>query len=183
MRLEPLKTTYKDVSNRKIDFVGKTKTTAKPNKETIELPLLITKAQTTPLLGLDWMQRLEINLSANHDAIKVHNIKLDDTERSIIKLLNDFKDLLYNNKEITNLSVKVKLKPGAQIIQQKGRPIPIHLHNQVEQELKRLTKHGEHLATKLDFDYAYGKIKLVENTKTCVYLPLQEATSQSTTIS
>ena len=98
MRLEPLKTTYKDVSNRKIDFVGKTKTTAKTNKETIELPLLITKAQTTPLFGLDWMQRLEINLSANDDAIKVHNIKLDNTERSIIKLLNDFKDFSTTTK-------------------------------------------------------------------------------------
>ena len=34
------------------------------------------------------------------------------------------------------------MKAGAQIIQQKGRPIPIHLHDQVAQELKRLIKHG-----------------------------------------
>ena len=31
---------------------------------------------------------------------------------------------------------------------------------------------GEVSATTLDFDYAYGQIKLDEDTKTCVYLPL-----------
>ena len=209
----------------------------KTNKETMELPLLITKAQTAPLMGLDWMQRLKINLNSNNDAIQIHNINLDNTERKIIKLQNDFKDLFYNNKEIKNLSVKINLKTGAQIIQQKGRPIPIHLQDQVEQELKRLIKHGyvekateitencfvspavitvkkdklikialdsrklneitvkrkaqmpnmeelisrisrkisegedgEILATKLDFDYAYGQIKLDDDTKNlCIF--------------
>ena len=61
--LEPLKTTYKDVNNQKIDFVGQTKATVKTNIETIELTLLITKAQTAPPMGLDWMQRLKISLS------------------------------------------------------------------------------------------------------------------------
>ena len=140
--IEPLKTTYKDVNNQKISFTGQTKAMVKTNKETMELPLLITKAQTAPLMGLDWMLRLKLNLNSNNDAIQTHNIILDNTERKIIKLQNDFKDLFYNNKEIKNLSVKMNLKTGAQIIQQKGRPIPIHLQDQVEQELKRLIKHG-----------------------------------------
>ena len=93
-------------------------------------------------MGLDWMQRLKINLNSSNDAIQIHNISLDNTERKIIKLQNDFKDLFYNNKEIKNLSVKTNLKTGAQITQQKGRSIPIHLQDQVAQELKRLIKHG-----------------------------------------
>ena len=209
----------------------------KTNKETMELPLLITKAQTALLMGLDWMQRLKINLNSNNDAIQIHNINLDNTERKIIKLQNDFKYLFYNNKEIKNLSVRINLKTGAQIIQQKGRPIPIHLQDQVAQELKRLINHGyvekateikencfvspavitvkkyksikialdsrklneitvkrkaqrpnmeelisrisrkisegedgEVLATELDFDYAYGQIKLDDNTKSlCIF--------------
>ena len=32
-------------------------------------------------------------------------------------------------------------------------------------------KEGEILATKVDFDYAYGQIKLGENTKSFVYSP------------
>ena len=93
-------------------------------------------------MGLDWMQRLKINLSSNDEAIQIHNIKLDNMDKKITKLQNDFKDLFYNNKEIKNLSVKTQLKEGAQIIQQKGRPIPIHLQDQVALELKRLFKHG-----------------------------------------
>ena len=140
--IEPLKTTYKVVNNQKISFTGQTKAMVKTNKETMELPLIVTKAQTAPLMGLDWMQRLKINLNSNNGAIQIHNIILDNTERKIIKLQNDFKDSFYNNKEIKNLSVKINLKTGAQIKQQKGRPIPIHLQNQVAQELKRLIKHG-----------------------------------------
>ena len=235
--IKPLKTTYKDVNNQRIEFTGQTNALVKTNKETIELPLLITKAKTSPLMGLDWMQRLKINLSSNNEAIQIHNIKLDNMDKKRIKLQNDFKDLFYNNKEIKNLSVKIQLKEGAQTIQQKGRPIPIHLQDQVALELKRLIKHGylerateitedcfvspavitvkkdksikiaqdsrklnevtikrkaqmpnmeeltsrisrkisegkegEILATKLDFDYAYGQIKLDENTKNlCIF--------------
>ena len=118
--IEPLKTTYKDVNNQKIDFTGQTKAMVKTNKKTMELPLISTEAQTAALMGLDWMQRLKNNLSSNSDAIQLHNINLDNTESKIIKLQNDFKDLFYNNKEIKNLSVKINLKVGAQILQQKG---------------------------------------------------------------
>ena len=80
--IEPLKPSYKDANNRKIDFTGQTKAMVKTNKETMELPLLITKAQTAPLMGLDWMQQLKINLSSNIDAIQIHNMNLDSTEKS-----------------------------------------------------------------------------------------------------
>ena len=235
--IKPLKTTYKDVNNQRIEFTGQTNALVKTNKETIELPLLIAKTKTSLLMGLDWMQRLKISLSSNSEASQIHNIKLENTDKKIIKLQNDFKDLFYNNKEIKNLSVKVQLKEGAQIIQQKERPIPIHLKDQVALDLKRLMKHGylerateitedcfvspavitvkkdksikialdsrklnevtikrkaqmpnmeelislisrmisegkegEILATKLDFDYAYGQIKLDENTKKPLYI-------------
>ena len=60
-----------------------------------------------------------------------------------MKLQNDFKDLFYNTKKIKkNLSVKINLKAGAEIKQQKRRPIPVLLQDQVAQELKRLIKHG-----------------------------------------
>ena len=221
---------------QRIEFTRQTNALVKTNEKTIELLLLITKTKTSPLMGLDWMQRLKINLSSNNEAIRIHNIKLGNMDKKIMKLQNVFKDLIYNNKEIKNLSVKEQLKEGAQIIQQKRRPIPIHTQDQVALELKRLIKHGyleratemtedcfvspavitvkkdkllkialdsrklnevtikrktqmpnmeelisgksrkisegkegEILATKLDFDYAYGQIKLDENTKTSVF--------------
>ena len=98
--MKPLNATYKDVNNQKIEFTGQTNALVKTNKETIELPLLITKTKTSPLMGLDWMQRLKITLSSNNEAIQIHFKKLDNMDKKMIKLQNDFQDLFYNNKEI-----------------------------------------------------------------------------------
>ena len=62
-------------------------------QKTMEPPLLITKAQTAPLMGLDRMQRLKLNLNSNNDAIQIHNINFDSTERKIIERQNDFKEI------------------------------------------------------------------------------------------
>ena len=40
--IKPLKTTYKDINKKKIEFTGQTNALGKTNKTTIELPLLIT---------------------------------------------------------------------------------------------------------------------------------------------
>ena len=40
------------------------------------------------------------------------------------------------------MEVKIDLKEDAKIIQQKGRPVPLHLQNQVAEEIKRLMKNG-----------------------------------------
>ena len=140
--VEELKTNYKDVNDNKIDFLGQTKALVKTNSTTLQLPLLITKTNITPLMGLDWMKRLGITVNTTTDDIKIHNIKMDETEKKILKLKNEFKDLFYNNTEIKDLEVKIDLKEDAKIIQQKVRPVPIHLQNQVAEEMKRLIKNG-----------------------------------------
>ena len=55
---------------------------------------------------------------------------MDEPEKKIIKSKNEFKKF-YDNKKIKDLVVKVNLKEDTNIIQQKGRPIPIHLQDQV----------------------------------------------------
>ena len=139
----------KDV-NDKIEFLGQTKAMVRTNITTLQLRLLITKANITPLMGLDWLKRLGISLNATTGSIKIHNIKLDDTEK-ILKLKNEFKDLFYNSTEMT---VKINLKKDTIITQQKGRPIPIHLQDQVEDEIRRLIKNGYlERATEITEDY------------------------------
>ena len=79
-------------------------------------------------------------MSSNNKAIQIHILKLDNPEKSIIKLQNKFKDFVYMNKDIQNLSVKTNLKVGAQILQ-KGRPMPIQHQDQVAQEVIRLIEY------------------------------------------
>ena len=234
--VEELKTNYKDVNDNRIDLLGQTKALVKTNSTTLQLPPLITKANITLLMGLDWMKQLGITLNTTTNDIKIHNIKMHETEKKILKLKNEYKDLFYNNTEIKDLEVKLDLKEDAKITQQKGRPVPIHLQNQVAEEIKRLIKNeylerateitedcfvspaditvkkdksikialdsrklneatikkaqmpnmeelisrisrkiteeqeGEIWITKLDFDYAYGQIKLNETTRNlCIF--------------
>ena len=47
-----------------------------------------------------------------------------------------------NNTELMGTVVRIDLKENANILQQKRRPIPIHLQDQVADELKRLIKNG-----------------------------------------
>ena len=67
---------------------------------------------------------------------------MDENHKRILKLKNEFKDLFDNNTKIKDTIVKINLKENANIIQQKGRLIPVHLQDQVAEKLKRLIKNG-----------------------------------------
>ena len=118
--VEPLVTTYREEKNQRIEYSGQTKAVVKTNKTT-ELPLLIPKATTSPLMGLDWMQRLGIQVNADNSEIQILKNKMDDTEKKIVQLKNGFKDLFYDNKEIKDLPVKIIIKEESQITQTKRK--------------------------------------------------------------
>ena len=59
-KVEKMNTHYKDVNDNKIEFIGQLNATVKTNTTSLQLPLLITKANITPLVGLDWMKGLKI---------------------------------------------------------------------------------------------------------------------------
>ena len=100
------------------------------------------------------MKRLGIHLNADNSEIQILNVKLDDTERKTAQLNIEFKSLFYNKTVIKDLSVKVNLKEGSQITQQKVRPISIHLQEQVAKELKRLIENVYmERATEITEDY------------------------------
>ena len=91
----------------------------KTNKETLKLSLLITMKTTTPLMGLDWMQRLGIPLNSNNSEVQIHNIQPGGIKEKVADLKNEVEDSFYNNDGIKDLSVKINLEEGAQFIQQK----------------------------------------------------------------
>ena len=80
-KVEKVETNYKDVNNNTIEFVGSTEAMVRTNNTTLQLSILITKANITPLMGLDWMKRLEISLNTTNENLKIHNIRMDDTEK------------------------------------------------------------------------------------------------------
>ena len=60
----------------------------------------------------------------------------------VTKLKTKFKKLFNENHTVYRLEVNIQLKKDAKLIQQKGRPIPIHLQQSVEKEIEKLIKQG-----------------------------------------
>ena len=90
--VEPLITTYKGVNNQKIEFIGQTKAMFKTNKETLKLPLLITRKTRTPLLGQDSMQRLGNHLNTNNSELQIQNIQRGGLKEKVAGLKNEVRD-------------------------------------------------------------------------------------------
>ena len=94
---------------------------------------------TQPLLGLDWLDKLEIGLQGNRNTNIIQNIIVD--ERST-KILDEFEDLFKTNHTIEGRTINIQLKEDVKPIQQKGSPVPIHFHNSVRHELEKLIEKG-----------------------------------------
>ena len=60
----------------------------------------------------------------------------------ITTLKRKFKKLFHENHTVKGLEMEIQLKEDARLIQQKGRPIPIHLQQSVEREITKLMKQG-----------------------------------------
>ena len=72
------------------------------------LPILITKNRNTQqLLGLDWLDKLEIGLQSNKNTYIIRNINVDKRSE---KILNDFEDSFKNNCTIEGLTIDIQLK-------------------------------------------------------------------------
>ena len=136
--VQPLRERYQDVNKNEIKFLGKVWVYIEYNSKQTKLPLLITKwTDITPLSGVNWFKQLPITINK----ISSDN-KTDPLETTTIHA--KFKKLFETNHTIMNTEVKIRKKTGCYAIQQKARPIPYHLQDDVKNELDRLIK-SEHL--------------------------------------
>ena len=144
--IQPLKERYQDVNKNEIKFLGKVCVKIEYNNTLTNLPLLITKrTDITSLLGVNWLKQLPIT---------VNGISLNkETNQSEAAIHTKFKKFETNNT-IKKTEVKIQIQPGCYPIQQKARPIPYHLQDEVKNDLDRLIKSGhlERLET-IEEDY------------------------------
>ena len=125
---------FVDVNKNQIKFQGEAMVEVKTEKTKTVLPILITeKKNTQPLLGLDWLDKLEIGLQGNLETNIIRNITASEKGEKIFK---EFENLFKNNHTIKDLTIDIQLKKDTKPIQQKGRPVPIHFQNIVKNELK-----------------------------------------------
>ena len=145
--VKPVSEDYWDVNDNKIHFEGETLANIKIDGKSKQLELLIITTQTHPLLGLNWMKELGLTLKPETLHESINNIGRPDQSNNridaeIATLKSKFHKLFTENHMVKNVEVDIQLKEGLKLIQQKGRPIPIHLQPAVEKEIEKLKKQG-----------------------------------------
>ena len=131
---------FVDVNKNPIKFKGETMVEVKTEKSKITLPILKTENKNTqPLLGLDWLDKLEIGLQGNTNTNIIRHIETDERRQ---KIVNEYEDLFKNNHTIKDLAIDLQLKKDTKPIQQKVRPVPIHFQKTVKKELEKLIESG-----------------------------------------
>ena len=104
------------------------------------LPILITENKhTQPLLGLDWLDKLEIGLQCSKKTNVIRHVEKDERRERII---HEYEDLFKNNHTIEDLTIDIQLKKDVKPIQQQGRPVPFHFQKIVREELEKLKEKG-----------------------------------------
>ena len=129
--LQKVEQIYTDVNKNKVEMDGKyTATVEKPNgPKKLELTVSASN-EFTPLVGLNWFDALEIEIRTNEKR-QIRTVKTESDE--IKKQMHEkFKKLFEENTTITDTTVKINLKPDTKPVQQKARPIPLHLQDAVK---------------------------------------------------
>ena len=130
---------FVDVNKNPIKFRGEAMVEVKTEKTQVTLPILITeKKNTQPLLGLDWLDKLEIGLQGSRETNIIRNISTNGKGERIFE---DFEKLFKTNHTIKD-TIEIQLKKDAKPIQQKIRPVPIHFQKIVKNELDKLIEKG-----------------------------------------
>ena len=113
---------FVDVNKNPIKFKGEVLVEVKTGKSEETLPILITESKNTqPLLGLEWLDKLEIGLQGSKKTNVIRHVEEDERQE---KIINEFEDLFKNNHTIKHLTIDIQLKKDVKPIQQKGGRSP-----------------------------------------------------------
>ena len=125
------------------------------------MEILITKRMDiTLLVGKYWMKKFRLTIG------RIQLTKNTQSEKG--RLFIKFPDLFEKNRTIKDTEINIELKPGHYPLKQKARLIPLHLQEDIGEELEKLIKAG-HLekVNNLDDDCFVSPVVItIKNNKT-----------------
>ena len=138
--LQTVEQIYTDVNRNRVELDGTCSVTVETPTGPKQLELIISKRNDfTPLVGLNWFDALKIEIRTNNNKEQIKTVQPEDVRKYMHE---KFKKLFEENTTIKDTKVKIQLKPDVKPVQQKARPIPLHLQDAVENEIQKLIKSG-----------------------------------------
>lgn len=127
-----------DYSSREIEIVGKADVMVKYEKQILELPLVIVSGDRKSLLGLNWIEKLKLNLP---ELLKETQLSVNAVNAH--ELLKDYETVFEPGLgTIENVTANLELKENAIPKFLPPRQVPFAIKTQVEQEIMRLEQEG-----------------------------------------
>ena len=109
---------FADVNKNPIKIKGEAMVVLKTEKSKKILPVLITENKNPqPLLGLDWLDKLEIGLQGSKKTNVIRHVEEDERRNRVI---HEYEDLFKNNHTIKDLTIDIQLKKDVKLKQQNG---------------------------------------------------------------
>ena len=121
--------TFVDVKKIPIKFKGEVEVKTEKSKEILHI-LITENKSTQPLLGLDWQDKLEIGIQGSKKTNVIRHVEEDERRK---KIISEHEDLFKNNHTVKDLTIDIQLKKDVKLIQQKGRPVPIHFRGGIRE--------------------------------------------------
>ena len=132
--------TFVDVNKNPIKFKGEAMVELKTESSKETQPILITENKNTqPLLGLDWLDKLEIGLEGGKKTNVIRHVEEEERRK---KIISEHENLFKNNHTIKDLTIDIQLKKDIKPIQQKGRPVPIHFQKKCPRRTRKTYQTG-----------------------------------------
>ena len=142
--IEKVTNRYQDVNKNEVKFRGKIPVNIEYENNKQKMEILITeRTDITPLLGMDWMKTFKLTIG------KIHLAENSQSEKE--RIFGIFRDLFENNETIKDIEMKIQLKPGHHPVKQKANTVPLHIQEDVGEELEKLICTG-HLEKINDVD-------------------------------
>ena len=139
--LTKVEQTYTDVNKNRVELDGKRTVTVETPCGPKQMEIIVSNSnEFTPLIGLNWFDDLKIEVRTNRKP-QIRTVQ-SETDEIRNRMHKKFKKLFEENTTVKDTKIKINLKPNAKPVQQKARPIPLHLQAAVEKEIQKLIDSG-----------------------------------------
>ena len=145
VQLSPADLSLVSYSGNAIRLLGRCAVSVKYAENTYRLMLYVAETKKHPLLGRGWMKALHIDLRRFYE--EVHTVSeissVKNTSEAVKELISRYNSVCDGAMgKVKGLTAKLRLKPDAQPVYLKARPVPFSIKQAVEQEIEQMVRDG-----------------------------------------
>ncbi|XP_062712744.1 uncharacterized protein LOC134289928 [Aedes albopictus] len=145
VQLSPADLSLVSYSGNAIRLLGRCAVSVKYAENTYRLMLYVAETKKHPLLGRGWMKALHIDLRRFYE--EVHTVSeispVKNTSEAVKELISRYNSVCDGAMgKVKGLTAKLRLKPDAQPVYLKARPVPFSIKQAVEQEIEQMIRDG-----------------------------------------